>query len=121
MIAEKERLKQARERTTDWKLWGCYVSERAWGTVREDYSADGSAWNYFPFEDAISKAYRWNEDGIAGICDRRQRICFAVSFWNENDEIIKDRLFVFRDPKEITVRMSRNIIIILIIRLLILI
>ena len=99
MTKEKKRLNEARERIQDWKLWGCYVSERAWGTVREDYSADGSAWAYFPFEQAISKTYRWNEDGIAGICDRRQRICFAVSFWNENDEILKERLFGLSGPE----------------------
>jgi hypothetical protein len=91
--AEEKRLEEARDRENDWKLWGCYVSERAWGTVREDYSADGSAWEYFPFEQAHSKAYRWNEDGIAGICDRRQRICFALSLWNGKDPILKERLF----------------------------
>ncbi|MCA1639650.1 MAG: glucosidase [Acidobacteria bacterium] len=69
------------------------MSERAWGTVREDYSADGAAWNYFPFEHAASKAFRWNEDGIAGICDRKQRICFALSLWNEKDAFLKERLF----------------------------
>ena len=65
MKAEEKRLEEARNSEKDWKLWGCYVSERAWGTVREDYSADGSAWSYFPFEHAVAKAYRWNEDGIA--------------------------------------------------------
>ena len=99
MKAEKKRLAEAAKRKKDWKLWGCYVSERAWGTVREDYSADGSAWEYFPFEQANSKAYRWNEDGIAGICDRRQRICFAVSLWNEQDEILKERLFGLTGPQ----------------------
>ncbi len=93
MKAEEKRLEQARNRVNDWKLWGCYVSERAWGTVREDYSADGSAWNYFPFEQAKSKAFRWNEDGIAGICDRRQRVCFALSLWNGKDKFLKERLF----------------------------
>ena len=91
--SEEKRLKEAGERLKDWKLWGCYVSERAWGTVREDYSADGSAWEYFPFEHALYKAYRWNEDGIAGICDREQKVCFAVSFWNGADEILKERFF----------------------------
>jgi hypothetical protein len=91
--AEEKRLDEARRREKDWKLWGCYVSERAWGTVREDYSADGAAWDYFPFEHAASKAYRWNEDGIAGICDRKQRICFALSLWNEKDQILKERLY----------------------------
>ncbi len=93
MKAEEKRLEEARKREKDWKLWGCYVSERAWGTVREDYSADGSAWNYFPFEQARSKAFRWNEDGIGGICDRKQRICFAVSLWNGKDNFLKERLF----------------------------
>ncbi|CAN5407049.1 glucosidase [soil metagenome] len=93
LIAEERRLNLANRREIDWKHWGCYVSERAWGTVREDYSADGSAWSYFPFEDAHSRTFRWNEDGIAGICDRKQNLCFAVSLWNENDEILKERLF----------------------------
>ena len=93
MKAEEKRLEESNARKVDWKLWGCYVSERAWGTVREDYSADGSAWAYFPFEQAKSKAFRWNEDGIAGICDRKQRICFAVSLWNSKDKFLKERLF----------------------------
>ncbi|HEX8247698.1 MAG TPA: hypothetical protein VF599_05985 [Pyrinomonadaceae bacterium] len=91
--AERKRLEQARLREKDWKRWGCYVSERAWGTVREDYSADGAAWDYFPFETAASRAFRWNEDGIAGICDRKQGICFAVAVWNERDPILKERLY----------------------------
>jgi len=91
--AEEQRLKESIERKLDWKCWGCYISERAWGTVREDYSADGSAWSYFPFAQARSKAFRWNEDGIAGICDRKQRICFAVSLWNGKDALLKERLF----------------------------
>ena len=69
-------------RPGDWKLLGPYMSERAWGTVREDYSADGKAWEYFPHEHARSRAYRWNEDGLAGICDIGQRMCFALSLWN---------------------------------------
>lgn len=93
MNAEEKRLNETRRQEKDWKKWGCYVSERAWGTVREDYSADGSAWNYFPFEQAHVKAFRWNEDGIAGICDKKQRICFAVSLWNGKDAILKERLF----------------------------
>lgn len=93
MNAEEKRLEEARSETKEWKLWGSYVSERAWGTVREDYSTDGNAWNYFPFEHAASKAFRWNEDGIAGICDRKQRICFAVSLWNGKDAILKERLY----------------------------
>jgi hypothetical protein len=91
--AEEKRLEQALTREKDWKRWGCYVSERSWGTVREDYSPDGAAWDYFPFDQARSKAFRWNEDGIAGICDRRQRICFAPALWNGNDPFLKERLF----------------------------
>lgn len=91
--SEQKRLNEHKEGKKDWKRWGCYVSERAWGTVREDYSADGSAWEYFPFDHALHKAYRWNEDGIAGICDRKQRICFAPAFWNGKDPFIKERLF----------------------------
>jgi len=91
--AEARRLDLGNRREVDWKLWGCYVSERAWGTVREDYSRDGAAWDYFPFEQSHLKAYRWNEDGIAGISDRKQHLCFAVSFWNEKDPIIKERLY----------------------------
>jgi hypothetical protein len=91
--AERSRLAQAENREKDWKLWGPYVSERAWGTVREDYSPDGAAWDYFPFAQSHLKAYRWNEDGIAGICDRKQNVCFAVSFWNERDPILKERFF----------------------------
>jgi hypothetical protein len=97
--AERKRLDLANKRERDWKLWGCYVSERAWGTVREDYSSDGSAWDYFPFEHSHLKAYRWNEDGIAGICDRTQQICFAVSLWNGRDEILKDRLYGLSGPQ----------------------
>ncbi len=93
MKAEEKRLEEARKHEKDWKQWGCYVSERAWGTVREDYSETGAAWDYFPFEHASHKAFRWNEDGIAGICDRKQRICFALSLWNEKDAFLKERLF----------------------------
>jgi len=76
-----------------WRRWGPYLSERAWGTVREDYSADGAAWDYFPHDHARSRAYRWNEDGLAGICDDRQQLCFALAFWNGRDPILKERLF----------------------------
>lgn len=76
-----------------WKRWGPYLSERAWGTVREDYSPDGAAWSYFPHDHARSRAYRWNEDGIAGLCDRHQRICFGLALWNGRDPILKERLF----------------------------
>jgi hypothetical protein len=97
--AEAERLESANRREKDWKLWGCYVSERAWGTVREDYSPDGAAWDYFPFEHSHLRAYRWNEDAIAGICDRKQNICFGLTFWNEKDPILKERLFGLSGPE----------------------
>ncbi|XGV98716.1 MAG: glucosidase [Leptolyngbya sp. BL-A-14] len=93
MTPEERRLQQDRERTAYWKRWGPYVSERQWGTVREDYSPYGSAWDYFPHEQARSRVYRWGEDGIAGISDSRQRLCFAIALWNGNDAIIKERLF----------------------------
>jgi hypothetical protein len=91
--AEDLRLGASRERKEHWKRWGPYLSERAWGTVREDYSAAGQAWEYFPHDHARSRAYRWNEDGIAGICDRHQNLCFAISLWNGNDSILKERMF----------------------------
>ncbi len=90
---EEKRLSETKEGTKNWKKWGPYLSERAWGTVREDYSADGAAWDFAPHDHARSKAYRWNEDGIAGISDDRQQICFAVAFWNERDAILKERIF----------------------------
>ena len=93
MTAENGRLEEARLRTKHWKRWGPYLSERAWGTVREDYSAYGTAWDYFPHDHARSRAYRWNEDGIAGISDRHQQICFAIALWNGRDPILKERLF----------------------------
>src|SRR5258708_17391044 len=76
-----------------WRKWGPYVSEREWGTVREDYSEYGTAWDYFAHDQARSRAYRWGEDGLGGICDRHQRICFAMALWNGNDPILKERLF----------------------------
>ena len=90
---EHERLEQARTGASAWKAWGPYLSERQWGTVREDYSAGGDAWNYFPHEHARSRAYRWGEDGIAGICDERQRLCLALALWNGADPILKERMF----------------------------
>jgi len=93
MTAEHKRLDQSRDRTAHWKRWGPYLSERAWGTVREDYSPYGNAWEYFPHDHARSRAYRWNEDGLAGISDRHQKICFALALWNEQDPILKERLF----------------------------
>jgi hypothetical protein len=93
MNAERRRLAESDRRDKHWKRWGPYLSERGWGTVREDYSADGSAWEYFPHDHARSRAYRWNEDGIGGICNRRQHVCFAVALWNGRDPILKERLF----------------------------
>jgi hypothetical protein len=93
LTAEEQRLEQSRNRTAHWKRWGPYLSERAWGTVREDYSAYGTAWDYLPHDHARSRAYRWNEDGLAGICDRHQNICFALALWNGRDPILKERAF----------------------------
>jgi hypothetical protein len=90
---EHERLEQARTGARSWKAWGPYLSERQWGTVREDYSAGGDAWNYFPHDQARSRAYRWGEDGIAGVCDERQRLCLALALWNGGDPILKERMF----------------------------
>jgi hypothetical protein len=91
--AEERQLAAHEKAWADWKKWGPYLSERAWGTVREDYSADGSAWEYFPHDHARMRAYRWNEDGLAGICDSRQQLCFALALWNGQDPILKERLF----------------------------
>ena len=93
MTAEHDRLEENRRRIVNWKRWGPYVSERQWGTVREDYSPDGTAWDYLPHDQARSRAYRWGEDGISGLCDRHQYICFAPAFWNGRDPILKERLF----------------------------
>ena len=93
LIHEEQRLQESQHRSAHWKRWGPYLSERAWGTVREDYSPHGNAWNHFPHDHARSKAYRWGEDGIGGICDRHQAICFAVALWNGRDTILKERLF----------------------------
>ena len=83
--AEQQRLIESEARTKYWKRWGPYLTERAWGTVREDYSANGDAWDYFPHDVARSRAYRWTEDGILGISDNHQRLCFALAFWNGRD------------------------------------
>jgi len=91
--SEQTRVDQHNRGEKRWLFWGPYLAERAWGTVREDYSANGDAWNYFPHDHARSRAFRWSEDGIAGICDLRQRLCFAFAFWNERDPILKERLF----------------------------
>ena len=88
-LRERRRMQDA----APWRRWGPYLAERQWGTVREDYSADGSAWDYFPHDHARSRAYRWGEDGLAGISDRYQYLCFALALWNGNDPILKERLF----------------------------
>ncbi|HEX2928976.1 MAG TPA: glucosidase, partial [Candidatus Binatia bacterium] len=93
VIAEQRRLDEARETGAPWKKWGPYLSERQWGTVREDYSENGNAWDYFSHDQARSRAYRWGEDGLAGISDDQQFLCFAVALWNGKDPIIKERLF----------------------------
>jgi hypothetical protein len=90
---EERRLGEALRRSVHWRRWGPYLSERQWGTIREDYSPDGTAWEYFPHDHARSRAYRWGEDGLAGICDNHARLCFAVALWNERDPILKERLF----------------------------
>src|SRR5258708_1527960 len=91
--AEGRRLEEARTGTQAWRAWGPYVSARQWGTVREDYSAGGNAWDYFSHDHARSRAYRWGEDGLAGISDDGQRICFALALWNGADDILKERPF----------------------------
>lgn len=93
LCAERQRLEEDRTRTKNWKRWGPYLSERQWGTVREDYSDDGSSWDFFPHEHARSRAFRWGEDGLLGICDRQCRLCFALALWNGQDPILKERLF----------------------------
>src|ERR1051325_728391 len=105
MSAERERVRtfghpeDGLGQAGDWYLWGPYLSERQWGTVREDYSATGDAWNYFPHDHARSRAYRWSEDGIGGISDFKQHLCFAFAFWNERDPILKERLFGLTNPQ----------------------
>jgi hypothetical protein len=91
--SEHNRLEDARTGITAWKKWGPYLSERQWGTVREDYSENGDAWNFFTHDHARSRAYRWGEDGIAGISDDMQRLCFSLALWNGKDAILKERLF----------------------------
>jgi hypothetical protein len=97
--AEHQRLADSENRSADWKEWGPYLSERAWGTVREDYSEDGNAWTFFPHDHARSRAYRWNEDGLGGFCNRFQNICLSVALWNEHDAILKERLFGLTGPE----------------------
>jgi len=93
MTAEHNRLEAALAQKIPWKKWGPYLSERQWGTVREDYSEGGDAWNYFTHDQARSRAYRWGEDGLAGISDDRLSLCFALALWNGRDPILKERLF----------------------------
>src|SRR5689334_11174837 len=92
-VAEQQRLNEAREAGIPWKSWGPYLSERQWGTVREDYSPDGKAWEYFTHDQSRSRAYRWGEDGLGGISDDQQKLCFALALWNGRDPILKERLF----------------------------
>ena len=98
-LAEVQRIEQSEARTANWKRWGPYLSERQWGTVREDYSPDGDCWRYFPHDQARSRAYRWGEDGLLGLCDRECRLCFAPALWNGNDPILKERLFGLTNPE----------------------
>ena len=93
MTKEDERLEEDRRRKANWKRWGPFLADRQWGTVREDYSPDGNVWEYLPHDHARSRAYRWGEDGIGGISDRHQYICFALALWNGQDPILKERLF----------------------------
>jgi len=93
LSAEQKRLEEAREQKVPWRKWGPYLSERQWGTVREDYSESGDAWDYFSHDQARSRAYRWGEDGLAGISDDHQHLCFALALWNGKDPILKERLF----------------------------
>jgi hypothetical protein len=99
MDAEKQRLADDTARKANWKRWGPYLAERQWGTVREDYSADGECWSYLPHDHARSRAYRWGEDGLLGICDREGRLCFALALWNGQDAILKERLFGVTGPE----------------------
>jgi len=92
-VTEHERLQEVHNGLRNWRKWGPYLSERQWGTVREDYSADGNAWDYFSHDQARSRAYRWGEDGLGGISDDKQHLCFALALWNGKDPILKERLF----------------------------
>jgi hypothetical protein len=91
--AERRRLENQRAGLEDWRLWGPYLAERAWGTVREDYSEHGTAWEHLDHDQARSRAYRWNEDGLGGICDEGQHLCLAIALWNGRDPILKERAF----------------------------
>src|SRR5215472_12971355 len=98
-LAETIRLAEDSRRERNWKRWGPYLPERQWGTVREDYSPGGACWEYFPHDHARSRAYRWGEDGLLGICDREARLCFALALWNGKDPILKERLFGLTGPE----------------------
>ncbi len=93
MNAEQKRIQENTQLDEHWNRWGSYLSDRQWGTVREDYSPYGNAWEYFPHDHARSRAYRWGEDGLGGFCDRHSQICFALALWNGKDPILKERLF----------------------------
>src|SRR3954452_21110278 len=97
--AEQQRLEADERRDGNWKRFGPYLAERQWGTVREDYSADGTCWDYFPHDHARSRTYRWGEDGLLGITDREERVCFALALWNGADPILKERLFGLSGPE----------------------
>jgi hypothetical protein len=99
MTAERDRLLEVPHGRSPWRRWGPYLSERAWGTAREDHSGGGDAWEFFPHDHARSRAYRWNEDGLAGIRDDRQTLCFALAFWNGTDPILKERIFGLTGPE----------------------
>ena len=105
---EHRRLRAADEGWEPWRAWGPYVSERAWGTVREDYSEDGDAWGFFPHDHARSRVYRWSEDGIAGICDEAQTFCLALALWNGVDPMLKERMFGLTGRRATTARTSRS-------------
>ena len=96
---EHRRLVEMRDGRVNWRRWGPYLADRQWGTVREDYSADGDAWGYLPHDHARSRAYRWGEDGLLGISDERGRLCFALALWNGSDPILKERLFGLTGPE----------------------
>ncbi|HEX4645017.1 MAG TPA: glucosidase, partial [Verrucomicrobiae bacterium] len=98
-LIEAQRLQEDSARQKNWKRWGPYLSERQWGTVREDYSESGDCWDYFPHDQARSRAYRWGEDGLLGITDRECRVCFALALWNGRDPILKERLFGLNGPE----------------------
>ena len=99
MTAEKKRLIEDRDRQKNWRQWGPYLTDRQWGTVREDYSANGDSWNYVSHDMARSKAYRWGEEGIAGISDDQQLICVSLALWNKKDPILKERFFGLTNPE----------------------